>query len=82
MDIEQSSVEELTGEELELTITSDGTPHGTNITEAKTGKALTRVTEVRLHIKSGEPFGTAEITLTKPKMNLSGTFKVVEGLDS
>ncbi len=81
MDIEQASAGELIGEELELTITSDGTPQGTKITDAKTGKALMRVDELRLHIKKGEFYGTAEITLRKPRMSLSGTFKVVEKPD-
>ncbi len=82
MENEKARAKELTGEELELTITSDGTPHGTVITDARTGSPLLRVAEVRLHIKAGEPFGTAEITLTKSKMNLTGRFKVVEGSGS
>ena len=74
--------EEPIEEELELTITSDGTPHGTVIKDAQTGRTLMRVDELKLHIKKGEVYGTAEIILRKPKMNLSGRFKVVEEFGS
>lgn len=88
MGSEQSGAQELTGDEtageelepehMELTITSDGTPHGTTITDNLTGRPLFYVSEVRLHIKVGEPAGTAEIVLMKPQIKLTGRFKVVE----
>ncbi len=89
MGSKQSGAQELAGEEIvgelepehmELAITSDGTPHGTTVTDTKTGSPLGRVSEIRLHIKAGE-IGKAEITLTKPKMNLTGRFEVVDDLD-
>ena len=66
---------------MELTIVSDGTPRGTEITDTKTGKVLHRVAALRLQIKEGEPYGTVEIVIKKPRMKLSGTFKVVEDFD-
>ncbi len=69
---------ETTPEEMELTITSDGTASGTTITETLTGKPLFGVSELRLHIKAEETTGTAEIVLVKPKMNLTGKFKVAD----
>lgn len=84
MGSKQSGAQELAGElepeYMELAISSDGTPHGTSVTDTKTGRSLSRVSEIRLHVKAGE-IGTAEITLTKPKMNLTGRFKVVDDLD-
>lgn len=65
-------------EEMQLLITSDGTPRGTVITDTVTGKPLSMVKELRLYLKAGDLCATAEIVLMKPNLKLSGTFKVVE----
>lgn len=69
-------------EEIELTITSDGTVRGTKIIDLKTGKVLFRVAELKYHVRAGELYATAEVIFKKPKLNLTAKFKVVKQISS
>jgi len=73
----QDELSYLTGrKEIALTIVSDGTPDGTEIIDLATGKMLFRVSEIKLHMKGGEPCGVMEITIRKPQIRLKGLFTI------